>query len=93
MKIFVSIPEELMSENNYNNSWISKVKKEYPNATIWSSYEGDGSIEDADAVLFFYDYKDTRRCKEDIERCRKLNKPYNFIIKLYAPSTSNYLYE
>ena len=95
MKIFVSLPDEILSENSdsYWKFWKSKVQKEYPNATIWSNYEGNGSIESADAVLFFYDYKETEGCKRDMELCRRFNKPYNFLTRVYVPSSNQYSYE
>lgn len=86
MKIFVSLPVELLSENTdrYWRELYPKVQKEFPHAEISSSYCGNGSIEGADAIIFIYEYKDTKRCREDMERCRELNKPYNFFRKVYA---------
>jgi len=83
MKIFVSLPTELLSENTdqYWRELYPKIQKEFPKADISSSYCGRGSIEDADAIIFIYEYKNTRKYKEDMELCRRLNKPYNFFMK------------
>lgn len=83
MKVFVSLPEEMLSQNLsiYWEQIKIKLQKEFPSAIIWSSYIGDGSIQEADAVVFPYEYKDSSTCKRDMVLCRKLNKPYNFFLK------------
>lgn len=84
MKIFVSLPAEILSEPAVGDFWLNinpKIQKEFPNAEISSSYCG-GSIEDSDAVIFLYEYKNTMQYKQDMELCRKLDKPYNFFLKL-----------
>jgi len=87
MKIFVSLPEEILREPTVGKFWkelYPKIQREFPKSEISSSYCGNGSIESADAVIFLYEYKETKRCKEDLERCRKLDKPYNFFTKYYT---------
>lgn len=86
MKIYVSLPEEILSNNlaEFWNHLEFKVRQEYPKAHIISNYTGNGSLEDADIVLFLYEYKDTESCKKDKQKCRDLDKIFNYFIKFYA---------
>ena len=85
MKLYVSIPEELAARN-FSKTWKQiqdRVKSKYPYSEIISRYTGN-QLEEANFVVFLYDYKENRTCVEDMQKCRELSIPYNFIVKIYA---------
>lgn len=92
MTVFVSLPMELLS-NNLSKFWNQlepKLRQEYPKAHITSNYTGDGTLESSDVVLFLYEYRHTDSCKKDMERCKELDKTFNFFTKFYAPDRYYY---
>ena len=88
MKLFISLPLELL-KNNLTDFWkqlYPRVRQDYPDAKITSNYTGDGSIKDSDVVLFIYEFKDEESCKKDIQKCKELGKSYQFFKKFYSPN-------
>lgn len=88
MTIFVSLPLEIL-ENNLTDFWDhlhTRLKEDYPGAVIRSNYTGESTIKDSDLTLFIYEFKDEKSCKEDIQKCKQLGKPYKFYTRFYSPN-------
>lgn len=92
MKVFVSLPDEILGEDltKFWNHLYDKMTQEYKGSVITSNYTGNGSIEDSDMVIFLYEFRNTKSCKRDKRRCDERNIPYNFFTKYYAPERIYY---
>ena len=87
MKVFVSLPLEILGDN-LTQLWDHlkpRIQDKYPSAKILCNYTGEGTIEESDAVVFLYEFKDTKSCKDTIKRCNELDKPYSFFLQYYSP--------
>ena len=86
MTVFASIPDKLLKEDltDFWNQYYAKLRRDYPEAKITSSYTGDGCIEDCDVVIFLYEFRNDESTKRDIARCDELCKMYNFYVKSYV---------
>lgn len=87
MKVYVSLPLELGFEATSKlwNRFCCKAKEEFQDAELASNYLGDEILDDTDVVIFLYEYRDYPSCQSDYERCKKLNKIFNFFTKVYTP--------
>lgn len=87
MKVFAFLPTEILG-GNLSKLWEQlerKLKENYKNAQITSSYTGDGSIETSNVVVFLYDFRDYDSCKIALQKCKDLGIVYNFFTKFYTP--------
>ncbi len=83
--VYASLPLELFKDDLHClwEHFNCKLHEQYPDCKITSNYTGDGSVEDSDIIIFVYEYRDYKSCREEFEKCRKLDKPYNFFTKIY----------
>ena len=92
IKVYASIPDEILGGNltEFWNRYERKLRQEFHKDIILSNYTGEGTLEEADVVVFLYEYKDSESCKRDMQRCKDLGKQYNFFTKFYAPDRLYY---
>lgn len=87
MKLFVVIPKELLDRNlaRFWKELVMRIHRKYPKAHIMSNYTGIGSFDEADVIIFIYEYKDTDSYKALMEKCKEQGKTYNFFKEFYTP--------
>lgn len=89
MTVYVSLPRgpDLNTEAIWTETH-QHLTRIFPTAEIISSCSEDSNIEDADLVIFRYEQKDNPCCRDELQRCRDLNKCYNFITRIFTPDRS-----